>query len=123
MGVKLLTDDRSVTIFRKDKQTSNGGTFATYCMGISSKDKDGNWINGYLDVAFRKDVSVNNKAKINIKNAFPTVRKYNDKTYITWMITDFDVVDNGEVPQPAPHPNDDGFMNIPDGIEESLPFD
>ena len=121
MGVRLLTDDKSVIIFRKDKQTSNGGKFSTYCMGISSKDKDGNWVNGFLDVVFKKGVEVNNKAKINIKNAFPTVSKYNDKTYIKWMILEFDVVDNGEVPQPAPTPSDN-WMNIPDGIDEKLPF-
>ena len=122
MGVRLLTDDKPVIIFRKDKQTSNGCKFATYCMGISSKDKDGNWVNGFLDVVFKKGVEVNNKAKINIKNAFPTVSKYNDKTYIKWMILEFDVVDNGEVPQQAPTPSEN-WMNIPDGIDNSLPFD
>ena len=122
MGVRLLTDDKPVIIFRKDKQTSNGGKFATYCMGISSKDKDGNWVNGFLDVVFKIGVEVNNKAKINIKNAFPTVSKYNEKTYIKWMILEFDVVDNGEVPQQAPTPSEN-WMNIPDGIDNSLPFD
>lgn len=119
MGLKIISDS-AVTVYRKDKQTSNGGTFSTYCIGVSSKDKDGNWTNGFIDVAFKKDAVVNNKAKINIGNAFPVVREYNGKKYVSWMITEFYVVEQGEAPQTAPQ--SDGFMNAADGISEELPF-
>lgn len=119
MGLKLTTDDKPVTIFRKDR-TWSGGTFATYSAGVSSKDRDDNWVNGYVDVCFKKDVEVCNKAKITINNAFPVVRKSNDKVYLSWMITDFDVVEEGQ-PAPANDLANQGFMNIPEGAEE-LPF-
>lgn len=126
MGVRILTDDRPVMVYRKERDTQNG-KWVTYQIGVSSKDRDGNWINGYIDVSFKKDISVNNKSKINIKNAFPTVRKYNNKdgkevTQITWMIMEFDVVEAGEGPVAPPTPSDDSFVNIPDGIDSELPF-
>lgn len=119
MGLKLTTDDKPVTIFRKDREYS-GGTFATYSVGVSSKDRDDNWVNGYLDVCFKKGVEVCNKSKISINNAFPVVRKYNDKAYVSWMITDFDVVEEGQ-PTPANDLANQGFLNIPEGAED-LPF-
>ena len=122
MGLKVTTDGKPVTIYRKDKTTSSGKTFATYSIAVSSKDKDGNWTNGYLDCAFKKDVELNNKAKINITNSFYTVNEYNGKKYLKLFIMAFEVVEQGEV-QPQSPSNDDGFMNIPDGLDAELPFE
>lgn len=117
MGLKLTTDEKAVMVFRKDKEYQ-GGTFATYSIGVSSKDRDDNWVNGYIDVAFKKGVELQNKSKINIENAFPVVRSYNGKVYTSWMITEFTVVDEGEK---APLENQ-GFMNVPQGMDDELPF-
>ncbi|MBO5921944.1 MAG: hypothetical protein J6Q48_06105 [Bacteroidaceae bacterium] len=117
MGLKVTTDGKPVTVYRKEKDTQNGGKFTTYSIGISSKDKDGNWVNGYLDAQFKKGVEVAHKAKINISNSFYTVNEYNGKKYTKIFVMDFEVVDPGEVQS-----NDTGFMNIPDGLDEELPF-
>ena len=123
MGLQLITDSKNVTVYRKDKQTSNGGTFATYCVKVSSKKQDDTWVSAFIDVVFRKGVEVNNKAVISIKNSFPVINEYNGKTYIKWMIMDFDVIEQGEGQTVAPTPNGDGFMTIPSGLEdEGLPF-
>ena len=122
MGLQLVTDSKNVTVYRKDKQTSNGGTFATYCVKVSSKKQDDTWVSAFIDVVFRKGVEVNNKAVISIKNSFPTINEYNGKTYIKWMIMDFEIVESGELPQTAQAPSSDEFMNIPDGLEGELPF-
>ena len=122
MGLQLVTDSKNVTVYRKDKQMQNGGTFATYCVKVSSKKQDDTWVSAFIDVVFRKGVEVNNKAVISIKNSFPTINEYNGKTYIKWMIMDFEIVESGELPQTAPTPSSDEFMNIPDGIEGELPF-
>lgn len=122
MGLKIETDGKAVTVYRKDRDTQNGGKFTTYSIGIASKDKDGNWVNGFIDCQFKKGVELNNKAKIEIANSFYTVSEYNGKKYTKLFVLDFTVVDQGEVPQPAPAPNGDGFMNIPTGIEVELPF-
>lgn len=126
MGATLTAD--KVKVFRKDKEWS-GGTFATYSIGVSSKDKDGNYINGYLDVQFRKGVELGNKAEIKIKNAFPVVRESNGKKYVSWFINEFDELSQGEAPTPMEVEVEDlpvanmnmGFVNVPDG-DSDLPF-
>lgn len=54
-----------VTIFRNDNQY---GTF--YKVGLSKKDMNGNYVNGYKDVRFKKGVEIENKTKIYIKSAW-----------------------------------------------------
>lgn len=122
MGLKVLTDGKPVTVYRKDRTTQSGSTFTTYTLGISSKDKDGNWVNGYIDCQFKKGVNLYNKAKIDITNSFFTVSDYQGKKYNKLFVMEFSVVDSGEVPQEAVTPGNDDFLNIPDGIDEELPF-
>lgn len=122
MGLKITTDGKPVTVFKNERTTQNGGKFTTYSLAVASKDKDGNWVNGYIDAQFKKNVDVNNKAKINIGNAFYTVNKGKDgKNYIKLFVMEFDVVDQGEVPNAAQASGAD-FMSIPDGIDEDVPF-
>ena len=110
--MKLTSEDKAVMIFRNDKEY-NGKPFATYSISVSSKDKEGKWVSGYLDCIFKKGVSVENKTKIIIKNAFPTVSQGKDRTFVKWMITDFEI--EGQK-------SNDDFMNIPDSIEEEIPW-
>lgn len=121
MGLKITTEQSPVMVFVNERQTQNG-SFKMYSIGVSSKDKDGNWVNGFIDCQFKKGVELNNKAKIEISNSFYTVNEYNGKKYTKLFILDFTVVEDGEVSQPAPAPNGDmGFMNI-DTDMDSLPF-
>lgn len=125
MGLKVVTDGKPVTVYANEKVTQNGGKFMTYSIGVSSKDKDGNLVNGFLPCTFRKGTDIANKSKITISNSFPTVRKYTDKTgtertEIGIFVLDYTVVEDGK--QPAPAPNGDDFMSIPDGISDELPF-
>lgn len=122
MGLTLSADDRGVKVYRHDKVSAAGNPYTMYSLAVSSKGSDGNWNQGYMDCAFKKGVSVNNKSVIRIKNAFPTVNSYNGKSTVRWMITDFDVISDGEAPAPAQSPVS-GFMDIPDGIDEELPFE
>ena len=119
MGLKIITEQTPVTVYVNERQTQNG-TFKTYSIGVSSKDKDGNWVNGFLPCNFRKGTEIANKSKINITNAFMTGSEYNGNTKPKIFVLDYEVVEGG---QPAPAPNGDmGFMNIPDGIADELPF-
>lgn len=121
MALKVVTDNKPVTVYRQDKTSSNGVAYTQYSLGVSSKDKDGNWVNGFLDCQFKKDVNVPNKAKIEITNSFYTVSEYNGKKFLKLFVLDFNIVEGGA---PAPVPSGDGFMNIPDGLDDSegLPF-
>lgn len=118
MAFKITTDDKGIRVFRKDREYS-GGTFATYFTKVSSKDKDGNYKDAFLDLQFRKGVSLNHKAEIIINNAFFVTSEYKDNVKIKLMVMDFDVKDEGVAPTTT---NTDGFMNIPEGTQEELPF-
>ena len=126
MGLKITTEQTPVTIYVNERQTQNG-TFKTYSIGVSSKDKDGNWVNGFLPCNFRKGTEIANKSKINISNSFPTVRKYTDKTgtertEIGIFVLDYEVVEGGQ-PQPTAASNNNDWLNIPDNLDDSsLPF-
>ena len=114
MGFNLSGE--KIKIYKKEHDGKNGKWYS-FSAGIASKNMDGEWVNGYLDVAFKKGVEIANKAVINVAKAFPTVSKYNDKTYIRWMITEFEVVDAGENTA-----SPDDFMNIPEDVDDTLPF-
>ena len=122
MGLKVVTDGKGVVVYRKDRDTQNGGKFTTYTLGISSKDKDGNWVNGYLDCQFKKGVELNNKAKIEIGNSFYTVSEYNGKKYVKLFIMDFTIVEQGEVTSAPVKVDMDSFMDIPDSLDAEMPF-
>lgn len=122
MGLKIITDDRYVTVYRQDKTSQNGKAYTQYSLGVSSKNANGEWVNGFIDCQFKKDVEVPNKAKISIINSFYNVTEYNGKKYYKIFILDFEVMESGEMPAPT-NVSSDGFMNIPDGLEdEGLPF-
>lgn len=88
------------TIFRNAHE-GRDGTWYTYSTGVSSKRQDGTYANAYLDVRFRKGVTVEHKAKINIKDGFLTVREFtgnggDTQKKIELMVLDFDTVQGGE---------------------------
>lgn len=124
MGLVVKTDNKPVTVYRQDKTSNNGVAYTQYSLGVSSKDKDGNWVNGFIDCQFKKaDVEkITNKCKINISNSFYTVNEYNGKKYLKLFVLDFEVAEDGEKPQDAPAPSSDEFLNIPDGLADELPF-
>ena len=85
-------------IFRKEHE-GRDGMWYTYSTGVSSKKQDGTWLNGYLDVRFRKGVVVENKTKIHVNDGFLSVKEYavnGEKTKkLELVILDFDVVEAG----------------------------
>lgn len=121
MGLKAITDGRPVTVFANEKETQNGGKFTAYSIGIASKDRDGNWVNGYIDCQFKKGVVIESKSKINITNSFYTVNEYNGKNYIKLFILEFETVES-PIPTPVPATSYSGFVDIPPELDDELPF-
>lgn len=77
-----------VKIFKREHE---GKTY--YKIGLSKKDQEGNYINGYIDAVFRKDVEIDDSKKIYIKNAWLDFYKTKDgKTNINIFINKFDYV-------------------------------
>ena len=120
MGIKCLTDSKPVTVIRKDGVSQNGKAYTMYSLMYSFKNASEEWKNVFVDAQFRKGTDLANKSKINITNAFMTGSEYNGNTKPKIFVLDYEVVEGS---QPAPAPNGDmGFMNIPDGISDELPF-
>lgn len=117
--ITLKTDEKGIMVFRKDRQTKAGGTFATYSISISSKDRNDEWVSAYVDVKFKKDVEVNNKAVIKINNAFPVVEEYNGNKSIKYMVTDFEVIEKSEA---SVETDSDGFSTFSNMEDLDLPF-
>lgn len=73
------------------KNVNEGKTF--YSLGLSKKDADGNYVNGYISCRFKKDVELEDKTKIYIKNAFLTFYVKDKITVPYIFISEFDTVD------------------------------
>ena len=86
-----IISNKEEMVFRKDY---NGKP--SYSLGLSKKDKDGKYINGYVKVNFKKGVELNNKSKIKITNAWLDFYKDNEKTIPTIFINDFEITQDGE---------------------------
>ena len=95
--------DKKHTIFRKDFENKK-----TYSIGLSKKDKDGNYVNGYLSVVFNKDVELDNKTQIMIKKAWLDFFLKDKKTYPYIRISDFEIVGYIQE-QPKEEPENDNF--------------
>ena len=116
MSLVVRSDDKGVRIFANEKEGANG-KYTLYSIGIASKGSDGNWINGYVPCRFKKGVTVANKAKIKINSAFFCNSKSGDKVYTSLLITDFETIDAGDAATDA-----DGFVKIPDTVDDEAPF-
>ena len=80
MGIKCVTDDKPVTVIRKDGVGQNGKAYTMYSLMYSFKNSNEDWKNVFVDAQFRKGTDLANKTKINISNAFLTGSEYNGNT-------------------------------------------
>ena len=117
MGLIVSTDDNGVKIFANEKESANG-KFVSYSLGVNSKNQKGEWVNGYINCRFKKGVSVANKTKIKINKAFFVATKGGEKTYTHLMITDFDILEEGETATESA----DEFMKIQEDVGDDVPF-
>lgn len=101
-----VVSNREETIYRNE---FNGET--RYTIGLSKKKEDGQYENGYMKVMFRKGVSIPNKAKIMIKDAWLSFNQFENKTYPYIFINNFELVDK---PDTAP------FENMKTKIESNI---
>ena len=124
MGLIVTTDKKPVTVVRKDGVSQNGKAYTMYSLMYSFKNTSEEWKNVFVDCQFKKKdgnpVDLANKTKINITNAFLTGSEYNGNTKPKIFVLDYEVVEGGNQPAPAPS-GDMDFMKI-DTDMDSLPF-
>ena len=115
-----IANNKEVMIFRKDY---NG--IPKYSTCISKKNKDNSYDNAYMTVKFKKDVTLRDRAKIMIKNAWQGFDKYEGKIYWYYFINDFAIIDQGEMQETQSDEVSNPFQEFGEqiAIEESeLPF-
>ena len=127
MGIKIITDDYGVKVWRSDKFG-----FPQYAVAIGTKTESGERITEYKQLQFRRGVELANGDEIYIDNAFPTLRIWQDKqtgetrSKEVWMVTDFTFRSRREETQtPAPEPKQTTFDDLPDSfdaVEDDIPF-
>jgi len=83
-----VIDDKVKLIY---KNTVNNKV--SYSIGLSKKKEDGSYENGYMPCRFKKDVELDNKAKIKIKNAWLDFYKVDKKTFVYLFINEFEKVE------------------------------
>ena len=116
MGIKIITDDKSVKVWRSDKYDK-----PRYSIAVSKKEGD-NWVKAYQQVEFKKGVELHNGQDICIKNAFPTIRSWvkDDQQFVklVWMITEFDYNAPWTEPRAEEQLDIEGFSQA----EDDIPF-
>lgn len=82
-----IIESHLLKVFRKDYEGR-----AYYKVGISKKDQNGNYVNGYLDVRFKKDVELEDRTNIYIKKAWIDFYLKDKKTIPYVFINEFETV-------------------------------
>ena len=82
-----VVSNRDEMIFKNEH---DGRIF--YSIGISKKNQDGSYENGYIPVRFKKDVELDNMTKIRINTAWIDFYTKDKKTYPYIFVCDFDKV-------------------------------
>lgn len=83
-----IRDNEEVIIFKNDKDY--------YSIGLSRKDRNNETYYGYFPCQFKKGVSVENKTRIKLKNAFISFYIKDDKTMPYIMILNYEEVQEKE---------------------------
>lgn len=84
-----VISNRKEKIFRKD--LSNGNTI--YTIGLSKKDRNGKYINGYMLCNFKKDANIPDKSFIYIKSAWLDFYLKDSQTIPFIFINEYELID------------------------------
>ena len=99
-----IKENEEVMIFKNEK--------GYYTIGMSRKDRNKQYFNGYFPCQFKKNEIVENKTKIRIKNAFISFYLKDEKTMPYIMIVDYEKVENSK-----------DYLQVKNQMEEdNLPF-
>ena len=82
-----IISNREEMIFRNDY---NGRP--VYSIGLSKKDKNGNYINGYMTCNFKEGTDIKDRSRIKIKSAWLSFYTKEKKTIPTIFINDYELV-------------------------------
>ena len=83
-----IKSEKPIMVFKREY---NGRVY--YSLGISKKEMNGTYTNGYMPCEFKKGVSVNDKTRIYLKNAFLTFYLKDKQTVPYIKILEYETVE------------------------------
>ena len=111
-----IAEDRIRMVYKYD----NNGVI-TYKLGLSRKDKDGKYTNGYIPCRFTKDTSLETKTKIKIIDGWLDFYVKEKITYPYIFVNKFEVIEDENLPTNVKTDYDDENSGVK--IKDSdLPF-
>ena len=84
-----IKSDKEEMIFRNEYEGK-----VSYKIGLSKKNKDGQYDKGYIPVRFKQGVDLNNQTRIKINEAWLSFNTHDKKTYPYIFINDFSIVED-----------------------------
>lgn len=91
-----------------------------YSIGLSKKNKNGGYDNGFMSVRFKKDVVVNNKTRIKLKDAWLSFNTNEGKTFPFIFINDFEIVSEANPNKKEENPFEDFGNSIKTEVQEQI---
>lgn len=90
-----------------------------YSIGLSKKNKEGGYDNGYMSARFRKDVELENKTRIKVKDSWLSFNTNEGKTFPFVFINDFEVLGTAK-PKEEADPYKEFGDNIKTEVKEQV---
>lgn len=112
-----ITSERELMVFKSER---NGNVY--YSLGVSKKNQDNSYTNGYINCRFKKDVSLDNKTKIKIKKAWLDFYVKDNITYSYVFISEFEVKNDELKGIPEVKSEYKTTENSVEILESELPF-
>lgn len=120
-----IVNNKEIMVFKSEDK---GNVY--YSLGVSKKDIQGNYVNGYVSCRFKKGIELENRTRIKIKSAWLDFYLKDKKTITYVFVNDFE-----KVAEPNPYKemsiktqNDIGEQikiedsDLPFDPDEELPF-
>ena len=91
-----------------------------YSIGLSKKNKNGGYDNGFMSVRFKKGVEVGNKTRIKIKDAWLSFNTNEGKTFPYIFINDYEVISEPNPEKKESNPYEDFGNSIKTEVQEQI---
>lgn len=118
---------KKAKVIVREKVSKSGNAYKQYSIMESHKDKKNDkWVNVFWDAYFPNPEGITDKTVIENIEAFTMASEYNERVTTTLYVKDYTITQVGEPVRAEDDGNDlpisMGFVNVPDGLAEELPF-
>ena len=108
-------DDFIVMVFVKEIEDRK-----LYSIGLSKKNQKGGYDKGYMSVRFKRDVVINNKTRIKVKDAWLSFNTNEGKTFPFIFINDFEILAEAKPETKETNPYEDFGNSIKTEVQETF---